>query len=60
MQTVPVYEWLLNDEPMGLGTQVEFDYWSAEGTLDGYVLGEVIGYEPASEDAERQAHWGTS
>lgn len=57
MQKVPVYAWLMGEEEIGCGTQVEFDHWSAEGTLIGVTRGPVLCYEPASEDARRMAAW---
>lgn len=56
---VNVYEWLYADgTPFGLGTQVEFDYWTAEGVNpEGARLGKVLTQEPASEDDRRKALW---
>jgi hypothetical protein len=57
--TVPVYEWLLADgTPIGCGTKLEMDYWTAEGVFVGYRLGKVLCQEPASEDERRKAAWG--
>lgn len=59
--TVPVYEFQLADgTPVGCGTQVELDYWTAEGVMDGYQLGPVLGHEPASEDDKRRKLWGVN
>lgn len=56
--TVPVYEFQLADGTvMGCGTQAELDYWTAEGVMEGYQLGRVLGHEPASMDDKRRAAW---
>lgn len=57
---VPVYDFLLADgTPTGCGTQVEFDYWTAEGVFpEGSKLGAIITHEPAALDAKRIAAWG--
>jgi hypothetical protein len=39
--------------PMGCGTKIEFDKWSDAGDQ----LGDIIAYEPASEDERRKAAW---
>lgn len=62
MKLIPVYKWLLSDgSEAGCGTRAEFDYWNAEGVNpEGMVLGDVICYEPASEDERRKVAWGVS
>lgn len=56
--TVAVHEWKYADGVVaGCGTVAEHAHWTAEGTLDGVMLGGIIGFEPASEDARRAAAW---
>lgn len=55
---VPVYEWFDGDVEIGLGTELEFNHWRAEGVLGETArLGDVLGQEPASEDEKRMALW---
>lgn len=57
-RTVPVYEWLQDDNCIGHGTQAELDHWRSEGCVeDGVTIGRVLCREPASEDARRAAAW---
>lgn len=58
-QTNAVHEWTLADgTATGLGTEAEFNHWKSEGVLSEETsLGRVLGYEPASLDAERAARW---
>jgi hypothetical protein len=58
-QTVEVYEWLSADGvSLGFGTAAEFAHWQNDGIFEADDrLGEVIGREPASEDARRAAIW---
>lgn len=58
IETIPVYKFHLADgTEVGCGTKVEFDYWTEQGVFEGYVLGEVLCHEPASEDERRKAAW---
>lgn len=58
---IPVYEFLIDGNVVvGCGTQLEYDYWTAEGVFDGYALGKVLSYEPASEDDARKLAWGVA
>ena len=59
MATIPIYEFLEDGNVVvGCGSQLEHDYWTAEGVFVGQTLGKVLGYEPASEDDKRKMAWG--
>ena len=58
--SVSVFRWLdAAGKLIGCGTQLEFDHWQAQGIVPAdATLGEKIGDEPASLDAQRKAQWG--
>lgn len=55
--TVPVYEWIEAGEPVGCGTALELNHWTAEGIFVGTALGNVLTHEPASMDERRRVEW---
>lgn len=58
---LPVFEWLLDGQAFGCGTEREFRHWNAEGVNpEGLQLGRVIAHEPASEDARRSEAWAAA
>jgi hypothetical protein len=55
----PVFQFLAADGSLvGCGTQLELDYWKSQGTMNGYRIGERIGWEHPREDAKRRKAWG--